>query len=97
MELILVYLHDIVIISGSLETSLKNMRHVLTLPNIAVTINLKMYGIFSNTISSLCHVIHPRQLEKSKHTIDAIGNLKHKRVQWKPDSSCIFVISFDVL
>lgn len=73
----LVYLDDIVAFSKGLEVYIKHVRHVLSLLcNADVTIKLKNFELFSNTINHLAHVIHFGQLADSQHNKDAVRDLK---------------------
>lgn len=72
----LVYLAAIEIFSKSPEAYIKHVRHVLTLLHDTGDTNKLKNWEFFNTIYYLHHVINPRQLAVSLHTIDAVRKLE---------------------
>lgn len=73
----LVNLDHIVLFSRFPIQHIVEVRQVLRLLRKAeVTMKLKMYSVFTNTIDSLGHAIQPRRLKIALHTIDVIKKLK---------------------
>lgn len=63
--------------SGAPEEHIDHVRHVLTLLNNAgVTLKLKKFTFFMDTIDYLGHVIRLKRLEIANHTAEAIHGLR---------------------
>lgn len=72
----LVCLNDISMFKKDPDDHKDHMRQVLTLINDArVTVKLKPWSTFTNRIYYLSHVIKPRYLPVSSHTINATCGL----------------------
>lgn len=75
-QLVLEFLDDIVIPLMSPEAIIKQLRHVLLLYDSGITIKLKQFEFFCNTIRYLGCATYPGHLVVSHHTVDATCHLK---------------------